>query len=73
MDGHELGVAPIRDGDRAVIRRLFFVVFFLCGGFVFYIPKWILMGTKGSRDRKRLIRLTERQNELLERRDGPPA
>lgn len=48
-----------------MIRRLLFTVFFLLGGFVFYIPKWILMGTKGSRDRKKMIRLLKKQNRLL--------
>lgn len=48
-----------------MIRRLIFIVFFCLGGFFFYIPKWILMGTKGSRDRKKLIRLQEEQNRLL--------
>lgn len=48
-----------------MIRRLLFAVFFALGGFFFYIPKWILMGTKGSRDRKKLIKLQKKQNELL--------
>ncbi len=51
-----------------MIRRLFFIVFFALGGFVFYIPKWLLMGTKGSRDRKRLIKLQKQQNKLLKQR-----
>lgn len=38
-----------------MIGRLFFVIFFCLGGFLFYIPKWILMGTKGSRQRDRLL------------------
>ena len=38
-----------------MIGRLFFVIFFCLGGFLFYIPKWILMGTKGSRDRKKIL------------------
>lgn len=50
-----------------MISRLLFVVFFCLGGFLFYIPKWVLMGTKGSRDRKRLIKLTKKQNRLLEK------
>jgi hypothetical protein len=37
-----------------MIGRLFFVIFFCLGGFLFYIPKWILMGTKGSRQRSHL-------------------
>lgn len=51
-----------------MIRRLLFAVFFLIGGFLFYIPKWILVGTKASRDRKKMIRLQKKQNRLLERR-----
>jgi hypothetical protein len=39
-----------------VIRRLFFLVFFCLGGFLFYIPKWLLMGTKASRERKQILR-----------------
>ena len=50
-----------------MIRRLFFIVFFLLGGFLFYIPKWILMGTKGSRERKKMLKLQKEQNELLRR------
>jgi hypothetical protein len=50
-----------------MIRRLLFLIFFLLGGFLFYIPKWILMGTKGSRDRKKIIR---QQKELLRRSSG---
>lgn len=51
-----------------MIRRLLFVVFFTLGGFVFYVPKWILMGTKASRERKRLIKEQKRTNRLLEKR-----
>ena len=50
-----------------VVSRLIFVIFFCLGGFLFYIPKWILMGTKGSRERKRALKLQEEQNELLRR------
>lgn len=39
-----------------MIRRLAFVIFFCLGGFLFYIPKWILVGTKGERDRKKMKR-----------------
>lgn len=45
-----------------MFRRLIFIVFFILGGFLFYIPKWILMGTKGSRDRKKLLK---QQSEIL--------
>ncbi len=50
-----------------MIRRLAFAIFFLLGGFLFYVPKWILLGTKASRDRKKLIKLQRRQNKLLAR------
>lgn len=50
-----------------MIRRLVFVAFFACGGFVFYIPKWILMGTKGSRDRQKVVR---QQAAILRRLDA---
>lgn len=43
----------------SVIKRLLFVVFFCLGGFLFYIPYWILFGTKGSRERRKLIKLQE--------------
>jgi hypothetical protein len=48
-----------------MIRRLLFAIFFAFGGFLFYVPKWVLMGTKGSRDRKKLIKLQKEQNRLL--------
>ena len=48
-----------------MIRRLFFIVFFCLGGFLFYIPKWILLGTKGSRERKQILR---QQKLLLKQR-----
>ena len=47
-----------------MIRRLFFAIFFVCGGFLFYIPKWILMGTKGGRERKKIL---EQQKQILKR------
>jgi hypothetical protein len=47
-----------------MFRRLLFLIFFCLGGFIFYIPKWLLMGTKGSRDRKRILR---QQEEILRR------
>jgi len=50
-----------------MIGRLFFAIFFLLGGFLFYIPKWIIMGTKGGRERKKLLKLQQEQNELLRR------
>lgn len=43
-----------------MIRRLFFLIFFCLGGFLFYVPKWLLMGTKGSRERKRILRQQKR-------------
>ena len=50
-----------------MIRRLLFVIFFAVGGFFYYVPKWILIGTKGQRQRKQLISQQKRTNELLER------
>jgi hypothetical protein len=47
-----------------MLRRFFFLVFFCLGGFLFLIPKWLLMGTKGSRDRKKILK---QQKELLKR------
>jgi hypothetical protein len=47
-----------------VFKRLAYAVFFVFGGFLFAIPKWILMGTKGSRERKRLLK---QQTEILKR------
>ena len=43
------------------IRRLLFLAFFLLGGFLFYIPKWVLFGTRGERQRKKILRELERQ------------
>jgi hypothetical protein len=45
-----------------VIGRLGFAIFFILGGFLFYIPKWLLMGTKGSRERRKILK---QQKELL--------
>lgn len=53
-----------------MIRRLFYAIFFVLGGFLFAIPKWILMGTRGSRERKRILK---QQREILARTDGAPA
>ena len=49
-----------------MLRRLLFVIFFCLGGFLFYIPKWILMGTKGSRERKKILK----QQEEISKRTG---
>ena len=46
-----------------MLGRLLFLVFFCLGGFLFYIPKWLLMGTKGSRQRKKILR---QQQQILE-------
>jgi hypothetical protein len=48
----------------AMISRLFYAIFFLLGGFLFAIPKWIIMGTKGHRQRKKILK---QQKELLKR------
>lgn len=47
-----------------MIRRLAYTVFFIFGGFLFAIPKWILVGSKAGRERKRLLR---QQAEILKR------
>lgn len=52
-----------------MIRRLLYLVFFAMFGWVFAIPKWILMGTRGSRQRKKMIRLQKQQ--LRETRKRP--
>jgi hypothetical protein len=44
-----------------------FLVFFVLGGFLFYIPKWILMDTKGSREGKKILK---QQEEILKRTGG---
>lgn len=51
-----------------MIGRVFFVVFFLLGGFLYYIPKWILFGTKGGRERKKILK---QQKEILKRTNAP--
>jgi hypothetical protein len=38
------------------IRRLAFATFFCLGGFLYYVPKWILVGTKSERQRKKILR-----------------
>jgi hypothetical protein len=43
-----------------MIGRLFYAVFFVLGGFLFAIPKWILMGTRGSRERRKILKNQER-------------
>lgn len=50
-----------------MIRRFFYAIFFIFGGFLFAIPKWIIMGTRGGRDRKKIIR---QQQEILRRTEG---
>jgi hypothetical protein len=47
-----------------MLRRIGFLIFFCLGGFLFYIPYWLIRGTRGSRDRKKLMR---QQDELLRR------
>lgn len=46
------------------IRRLGFAIFFVLGGFLFLIPKWLLVGTRAGRERKKIIK---QQQELLKR------
>jgi hypothetical protein len=45
-----------------VIRRLFFIAFIVLGGWLLYIPKWILVGTKAGRERKAILRELKRAN-----------
>ena len=47
-----------------LIGRLFYAVFFVLGGFLFAIPKWILVGTRAGRERRKIIR---QQGDLLRR------
>lgn len=47
-----------------MIGRFFFVVFFALGGFLYYIPKWLIVGTKGGRERKKILK---QQKEILRR------
>lgn len=39
-----------------MIRRLLYSIFFVFGGFLFAIPKWILFGTRAGRERKRMAK-----------------
>lgn len=50
-----------------MIRRAFYAVFVVLGGFIFIPIKWLLMGTKGSRQRKKILK---QQKELLKRSGG---
>ncbi len=52
-----------------MIGRLTYLVFFVLGGFLFAIPKWLLFGTRGSRERRKIL---AQQNELLKRTAAPP-
>lgn len=45
-----------------MIRRFFYAIFFMLGGFLFAIPKWILLGTRASRERKKILK---QQREIL--------
>lgn len=47
-----------------MIRRFLYFIFLCVGGIVFAIPKWILMGTRGSRDRKKMLK---QQRKLVKR------
>lgn len=44
-----------------MLGRAFYAVFFVLGGFLFAIPKWILFGTRASRDRRKMVKLLEQQ------------
>jgi hypothetical protein len=48
-----------------MLGRILFAVFFVCGGFLFVIPYWLLVGTKGQRQRKALLREQRQTNHLL--------
>lgn len=50
-----------------MIRRLFYLVWICTFGLIFVPIKWVLLGTKAGRERRRLIRLTKKQNRLIER------
>lgn len=56
-----------------MIRRLFYVLFVVTLGWPFMVVKWVVLGTKGSRDRRKMIRLQKKQNRLLKQaRPEPP-
>lgn len=50
-----------------MLSRLLFVIFFCLGGFLFYIPKWIVMGTKGGRQRNQILSQLEAQAKNAQR------
>lgn len=51
-----------------MIRRLLYSIFFVFGGFLFAIPKWILFGTRAGRERKRLAKdMREMRSEMKNR------
>lgn len=52
------------------IKRLVFVVFFVFGGFLFYVPKWLLFGTKGGRERKQLLKMQREQLDIARRQEA---
>jgi hypothetical protein len=45
--------------------RLMFAILFVLGGFLYAIPKWILVGTRGGRERRKTNKLLKQQNRLL--------
>lgn len=47
-----------------MIRRFAYAIFFVFGGFLFAIPKWLLFGARGERQRKKILK---QQEELLRR------
>ena len=49
-------LAPFR-----MVGRLIYAVLAVFFGLLFAVPKWILFGTRGSRQRQKLIRLEKKQ------------
>jgi hypothetical protein len=49
-----------------MIKRLTFFLFFCLGGFLFYIPYWIIFGTAAGRERRRLLKVQRQTNNLLQ-------
>jgi hypothetical protein len=39
-----------------MMGRLLYAIFFLFGGFLFAVPKWILFGTRGGRERRKILK-----------------
>jgi hypothetical protein len=52
-----------------MISRTVFLIFTLLGGIFFLIPKWLIMGTRGSRERRKIAKgqtaMIKQQKQLL--------